>query len=61
MQLSNKNLIARIGYDLDWNVSDRSTFTEIPRLPYSLHFLPARIYSADMIKQISAKRNDSMQ
>ena len=30
---SNKNLIARLRYDLDWNVSDSLIFTKVARLP----------------------------
>ena len=33
----------------------------LPRLPYSLLFFPALIYSANKIKLISAQRNDSTQ
>ena len=54
-------LIARLGYDLDLNVSARLIFAEIARLPKRLLFLPAQICCADKIKLISAQRNDSMQ
>ena len=53
--------MARLGYDLDWNVSESLIFNDIVRLPNSLHFLPARICLADKTKQVSAQRNDSMQ
>ena len=61
LQRSNKNLIALLGYDLDWNVSDSLIFTEIDKLPNSLLFLPARICCADKIKLISAQRKTQMQ
>ena len=52
--------IHRLGYNLDWSVSNRLVFIEIARLPNSLLFSTARIYSAANIKLIRAQRNDSM-
>ena len=59
--MSNKNHIARLGYDLDWKVPDSLIFTEIARLWNSLLILPASICYAEKIKLISTQQNDTMQ
>ena len=54
---SSKSLIAILGYDLDWNVSDSLIFTEIARLPNSTLFLLAQICSADKINWLERSKS----
>ena len=56
-----KNLIGRLGYDLDRKVSDSLIFTEIAKLSNHILIFPDRIFCAEKSKLISAQQNDLMQ